>query len=193
MTSPLSGYTLVYGGSFNPPHMGHQLACLYGLEALGADALWVVPVHEHPFGKELVSFEHRVRMCELMVEPLGQRALVSTLEKELPSPVRTFELFSALKSKHPDQSFAMLMGADLLAERSRWYRFEDLQKLVKIVVVGRGGFESIPGEDVYEIDLPEVSSSDVRDRLQAGKSVDGLIPSTIRNYLIKSHLYGPVS
>lgn len=193
MTSPLSGYTLVYGGSFNPPHMGHQLACLYGLEALGADALWVVPVHQHPFGKQLVSFEHRVKMCELMVEPLGERALVNTMEKELTSPVRTFELFSALKAKHPDKSFAMLMGADLLAERSRWYRFEELQKLVRIVVVGRGGFESSPGEDVYGIDLPEVSSSDLRDRLLAGKSVDGLIPSTIRNYLIKSNIYGSLS
>ena len=193
MTSPLSGYTLVYGGSFNPPHMGHQLACLYGLEALGADALWVVPVHEHPFGKDLVAFEARVRMCQLMVEPLGERATVNTIEQELESPVRTFELFSALKSKYPEKSFAMLMGADLLAERSRWYRFEELQKLIKIVVVGRGGFESSPGEDVYHVDLPEVSSSDIRDRLRSGKSVDGLIPSTIRNYLIKSNLYGRVS
>ena len=191
MTSPLSGYTLVYGGSFNPPHMGHQLACLYGLEALGAEALWVVPVYEHPFGKELVSFEHRVRMCELMVKPLGERARVNTIESELQSPVRTFELFSALQSKHPDKSFAMLMGADLLAERDRWYRFDDLQNLVKIVVVGRGGFESSPGEDVYDVDLPEVSSSDLRDRLQSGRAVDGLLPATIRNYLIKSDLYGP--
>ena len=110
---------------------------------------------------------------------------------KLQSPVRTFELFSALQSKHPDKSFAMLMGADLLAERDRWYRFDDLQNLVKIVVVGRGGFESSPGEDVYDVDLPEVSSSDLRDRLQSGRAVDGLLPATIRNYLIKSDLYGP--
>jgi|MDSW01.2.fsa_nt_gb nicotinate-nucleotide adenylyltransferase len=190
MTSPLSGYTLVYGGSFNPPHMGHQLACLYGLEALGAEALWVVPVHEHPFGKELIAFEHRMQMCKLMVESLGPRASVNAIEQELKSPVRTYELFSALKSKYPEKSFAMLMGADLLAERSRWYRFDDLEKLVKIVVVGRGGFDSTPGENVYEVDLPEVSSSDIRARLKAGQSVDGLIPVTIRNYLIKSNLYG---
>ena len=193
MTSPLSGYTLVYGGSFNPPHMGHQLACFYGLEALGADALWVVPVYEHPFGKDLVSFEHRVKMCELMVQPLGKRAMVSTIEQELESPVRTFELFSELKLKYPERQFAMLMGADLLAERSRWYRFEDLQNLVKIVVVGRGGFDSSPGENVYDIELPEVSSSDLRERLRNGEAVEGLMPATIRNYLIKSNLYDPVS
>ena len=190
MTSSLSGYTLVYGGSFNPPHMGHQLACLYGLEALGADSLWVVPVHEHPFGKALAPFEARVKMCELMVKPFGDRAQVNTIESELPGPVRTFELFSALKQRHPEQSFAMLMGADLLAERHRWFRFEELQKLIKIVVVGRGGFALEPGEDVYEVNLPEVSSSDLRERLSNGKSIDGLIPATIQKYLINSKLYG---
>lgn len=192
MASPLSGHTLIYGGSFNPPHIGHQLACLYGLEALGADALWVVPVHEHPFGKELVSFEHRVEMCKRMVKPLGERALVSTIEEELSNPVRTYELFEALHTRYPERSFAMLMGADLLGERHRWYRFEELQKLVKIVVVGRGGFELSPGEDVYEVELPQVSSSELRARLREGKSVDGLIPAKIQEYLINSKLYGPV-
>ena len=191
MTSPLTGYTLIYGGSFNPPHMGHQLACLYGLEALGAEALWVVPVYQHPFGKELLDFEHRVKMCELMTEPLGKRASVNTIEKELQSPVRTFELFRALKQKHPEKPFAMLMGSDLLAERERWHRYQDLRDLVKIVVVGRRGFEAGPSEDVLEVELPEVSSRDVRERLGLGNSVQGLVPATIQDYILRSALYGP--
>lgn len=191
MTPPLTGYTLIYGGSFNPPHMGHQLACLYGLESLLADALWVVPVYQHPFGKDLVDFEHRVKMCELMTEPLGKRASVNTIEKELQSPVRTFELFTALKQKYPQKSFAMLMGSDLLAERERWYRFEDLQNLVKIVVVGRGGFEADPSQEAFDVELPKVSSRDIRERLGLGSSIRGLVPATIQDYLLRSALYGP--
>ena len=191
MASPLKGHTLIYGGSFNPPHMGHQLACLYGLEALGAEALWVVPVHQHPFGKDLVDFEHRVQMCKLMTAPLGPRASVNTIEQELESPVRTFELFSALKQKYPDKSFAMLMGADLLAERESWYRFQDLKALVKIVVVGRGGFQSEPTDETFEVELPEISSRDIRERLASGLSVEGLVPATIQDYLLRSALYGP--
>jgi nicotinate-nucleotide adenylyltransferase len=191
MTSPLAGHTLIYGGSFNPPHMGHQMACLYGLEALGADALWVVPVYQHPFGKGLVDFEHRVKMCELMTAPLGPRASVNTIEQELESPVRTFELFTALKEKYPEKSFAMLLGADLLAERESWYRFEDLKKLVKIVVVGRGGFAVGSQSDCFEVELPEISSRDIRQRLGAGDSIDGLVPATIQDYLLRSALYGP--
>ena len=191
MTSPLRGHTLIYGGSFNPPHMGHQLACLYGLEALGADALWVVPVYQHPFGKDLVDFEHRVKMCELMTAPLGPRASVKSIEQELESPVRTFELFTALKQKYPEKSFAMLMGADLLAERESWSRFEDLKQLVKIVVVGRGGFEVGDQGACFEVELPEISSRDIRQRLAAGDSIEGLVPATIQDYLLRSALYGP--
>ena len=191
MTSPLTGYTLIYGGSFNPPHMGHQLACHYGLEALGAEALWVVPVYQHPFGKDLVDFEHRVKMCELMTEPFGKRASVNTIEKELPSPVRTFDLFTALKQSYPEKSFAMLMGSDLLAERESWYRFDDLKNLVKIVVVGRGGFEVGPSQEVFDVELPKVSSRDIRERLGLGGSIRGLVPAAIQDYLLRSTLYGP--
>ena len=55
-------------------------------------------------------------------------------------------------------------------------------------MVGRGGFALEPGEDVYEVNLPEVSSSDLRERLINGKSIDGLIPATIQKYLINSKI-----
>lgn len=189
MASPLRGHTLVYGGSFNPPHMGHQLACRYVLDVLGAQALWVVPVCSHPFGKDLVSFEHRVQMCRLMIEPFADRAWVNTIEQDLPDPVRTFELFTALKQEYPDREFAMLMGADLLAERERWYRFEDLEKLVKIVVVERKGTEVSTDEGIFKAELPQVSSREVRSRLEADESVEGLVPLSIQDYLFKEALY----
>lgn len=189
MHSPLAGFTLVYGGSFNPPHMGHQLACLYGLEALGAESLWVVPVHTHPFGKELVHFDHRVALCRLMVEPLGSRVLVNTIESELPGSVRTFELFSELAKREPQRKFAMLMGSDLVGERESWYRFSELQKLIKIVVVGRAGVQQEAAVNSYPIDLPDISSSQVREKLGSGQATTGFLPISVEQYIQAHGLY----
>ena len=75
----LHGHTAIYGGSFDPPHMGHQLACLYVLEALAAEAVWLMPCFVHPFGKALSSFEHRFAMCEKLARPLP-RVTVSAAE-----------------------------------------------------------------------------------------------------------------
>ena len=56
------------GGSFNPPHVGHLLAAQYVRATQGVDEVWLMPAYRHPFGKALESFEHRVRMCELLCQ-----------------------------------------------------------------------------------------------------------------------------
>src|SRR5687767_13987437 len=75
----------LFGGSFNPPHVAHQLVALYVLETQAVDELWFVPTYVHPLAKQkqLVSYRHRVAMCELAAAPLGPRAIVSRVEEEL--------------------------------------------------------------------------------------------------------------
>ena len=63
----------LFGGSFNPPHVAHQMVCLFVLETCRVDAVWMVPTFRHAFSKELCGFEHRFRMCELAAAPLGER------------------------------------------------------------------------------------------------------------------------
>ena len=70
----------IFGGSFNPPHVGHQLVALYVLETAAADELWFVPCWRHTFGKALEAFEDRLRMSELAAAALGARARVSDVE-----------------------------------------------------------------------------------------------------------------
>src|SRR5215813_12618933 len=73
----------LFGGSFNPPHVAHQLVALYVLETQPVDELWFVPTFAHPFGKQLADYEHRIAMCELTAAALGDRARVSRAEAEL--------------------------------------------------------------------------------------------------------------
>src|SRR6188508_3357294 len=96
----------LFGGSFNPPHVAHQLVALYVLETQ-LDEVWFVPTYSHPFGKPLVAYDHRVAMCELAAAPLGPRARVSRAEQELakqPDFVasRTLDLIEHLAGQHRD-------------------------------------------------------------------------------------------
>ena len=75
----------LFGGSFNPPHVAHQMGALYVLETQPVDQLWIAPTFVHPFEHKrgLISFEHRVAMCKLMAEPLGPRVIVTKIEEEM--------------------------------------------------------------------------------------------------------------
>jgi nicotinate-nucleotide adenylyltransferase len=178
------GKTLaIFGGSFNPPHVAHQMACLYVLETQPVDHLVCMPAYRHPFDKALTSFADRVEMCRLLVAPLGARASVSTLEEELDDG-RTLVLVEALRAREPDAALRLVIGADILRERDKWWRWADIERLAPPIVLGRRGF---PGPDGVE--LPEISSTEIRARLARGASVDGLVPRSIIQYLETKGLY----
>ena len=113
----------IFGGSFNPPHVAHQLVALYVLETQPVDELWLVPAYAHPFGKQLVDFEHRVAMCELAARALGPRAKVSRAEEELATrpgfvASRTLDLIEHLGG--PDRQLRLVCGTDILGETAKW-------------------------------------------------------------------------
>src|SRR5882724_6666783 len=108
----------LFGGSFDPPHVAHQLVALYVLETQPVDELWIVPAYAHPFGKHLVPFEHRVAMCELAAAALGPRARVSRAEEELANRPgftvsHTLDLIDYLA---PRGELRLVVGADILGE-----------------------------------------------------------------------------
>ncbi len=106
----------VFGGSFNPPHVGHVLAVAYVLSTYGVERVVVVPAHKHPFGKPLASFDDRVRMCELAMEPFP-RAQVSRIEETLDG--LTLHTLEALKKSHDDWNLRLVMGSDILLEADK--------------------------------------------------------------------------
>lgn len=175
----------IFGGSFNPPHLAHQMLCLAVLETQPVDAVWMVPTYRHPFAKELIDFEHRFRMCELALQVFGERVGVSRVEAELAQPAsRTLDTVLALRERHPDIEFRLVVGADILGERDKWYRWEEIERLAPSIVVGRHGY---PSE--CAIDLPDVSSSGIRARLARGESVAALLPHGVMRYIEENGLY----
>jgi nicotinate-nucleotide adenylyltransferase len=175
----------LFGGSFNPPHVAHQLVGLYVLETSPIDELWLIPCFLHPFDKALAPFEDRMAMCQRAAAALGPRARVSDVEGRLSGESRTLRTVRALQSEHPGTEFSVVIGADLEAEVSSWYGANELRALVPFIVVGRGGH---PGGGALA--MPPLSSTEVRERLRGGRPVDGLVPRAVLDYIGQRKLYG---
>lgn len=175
----------LFGGSFNPPHVAHQLVALYVLETQAVDELWLVPCFKHPFEKALEPFEDRLEMCRRAAQALGPRARVSDCEGRLGGESRTLRTVTALRAEHPGTEFSLIIGADLVGELDSWYGAEELKRLVRFIVVGRAGFEGGEGPA-----MPAISSSEVRARLRQGQSVDALVPRSVLDYARERKLYG---
>jgi nicotinate-nucleotide adenylyltransferase len=174
----------LYGGSFNPPHVAHQLAALYVLETQAVDQLWFVPCFKHPFEKALAPFEDRLEMCRRAAAALGSRVQVCDVEGRLGGESRTLRTVTALLAEQPGLELSLVVGADLVAELPSWYGAEQLKQLVSFIVVGRAGF---PGSGPA---MPAISSSEVRDRLRRGEPVETLLPRSVLDYVRERKLYG---
>jgi nicotinate-nucleotide adenylyltransferase len=175
----------VFGGSFDPPHVAHTLLAAYALAAHPIERVLVVPTFAHAFGKPLAPFDDRVRMCELAFGDL-RRVEVSSIERELPTPSLTLHTLEALAQRHPGAQLRLLIGSDLLAETHAWHNFERIQKLAPVLVVQRQGHLQ---PNVDQPALPDVSSSEIRRRLQAAKPTVGLLCPAVELYARTHRLY----
>jgi nicotinate-nucleotide adenylyltransferase len=175
------------GGSFNPPHVGHAMAAWWVLATQGVSEVWLLPSFRHPFGKRLAPWGDRVRMCELTVAGIGGIE-VCTAEADLegdPLVGRTARTLEHLVERHPDCRFALILGTDLLAETDRWYRFDRVKELARIIVVGRQGHPDAPRSPA----LPEISSSAIRELLAGGGDVSGMVTRRVAQFIAERGLY----
>ena len=176
----------VFGGSFNPPHVGHVLAVAYVLAVHDVERVLVVPARKHPFGKPLAPFEDRVRMCELAVAPLAN---VEVSRVEQSTDGLTLHMLQAIQRDHPDWRLRLVIGSDILAEADKWFRFDEVQRLAPLIVLERKGAPNPAGPEPL---LPELSSTRVRDLLAARRwdALTPLVPRTVLDYIREKGLYG---
>jgi len=184
---PPSGRVALLGGSFNPPHLGHALLAHSILSVEDVDTVWVLPCADHPFGKDLAAFDHRMRMCELAFSHLKNVHVVD-VEQHMPTPSYTVQTLRILRNHLPSLRPSFVVGTDILDELHLWKEPDALQELCELVVVPRGGY---PRRGKLELPLPEVSSSEVRDRLRDGKDATSLVDKGVHAYAVERQLYAP--
>ena len=166
----------VFGGSFNPPHMGHAMVASWIHWSNKADEVWFMPTFSHAFAKELAPFELRVRMCEALTSILGDWARVTEIEERLPRPSYTIDSLSALQELHPSCVFKLVVGADVLQDIHAWKQWDQIEAKFAPVVVGRSGYPNPENTVVF----PAISSTEVRRRVREGLPVDHLIPAGVQ-------------
>ena len=184
---PLTGQFVLYGGSFNPPHVGHQIACLWLTQALNAQDVIIIPTFDHPDKTNLVDFDHRVEMCRLLAKSL-KRVSVSDIEHTLPVPSRTINVLD----RYPGGNRVLAIGSDLLDEVESWEQWNRIKRTTKIVIIGRNNFneDNVPFECYhYPVELSAISSSEIRKRIFNSEDITGLVPVRIKKYIKKHGLY----
>jgi nicotinate-nucleotide adenylyltransferase len=177
----------VFGGSFNPPHVGHVLACALVLSTEDVDRMLVVPTYQHAFAKALAPYGDRVRMCELAMGWMGGIE-VSRVEEELGGDSLTVRTLEHLAEAHPDWRMRLVIGADIVAETSRWVSFDAIEELAPPIVLGRAGVDAGLASPAL---LPRVSSTQVREAMAEGRWDDlaPLVPRRVLEYARARGLY----
>ncbi|MCA9524538.1 MAG: nicotinate (nicotinamide) nucleotide adenylyltransferase [Myxococcales bacterium] len=178
----------VFGGSFNPPHVCHTLVVAYALAAYDLDRVLVIPCNEHAFAKDLARFEDRIAMCRLAFACFGERAEISTIERDLGGTSRTLHTLEALAERRPDAELFLLIGSDILQETDKWYRFDAILERAALIVIGRTSYPL--ADDGAEVPiLPDMSSTEIRRRTRDGLSLERLLSPSVIDYVRAQHLY----
>jgi nicotinate-nucleotide adenylyltransferase len=203
MTEPRVG---ILGGTFDPIHLGHLVAASAAQQALSLDQLLLVPSRTPPHrsAEPRASVFHRFAMAALAAAEHGMS--VSDLELRRDGPSYTALTLEALHRDGfaPAQLF-FITGSDAFAEVASWYEYPRILQLANFVVVSRPGApratDLIPNPEpvtsgaptLYSVEAntPDVSSTDIRRRVGAGESIDGLVPSSVAGHIRRHHLYVP--
>jgi len=178
----------IFGGSFNPPHVAHVLACALLLSVEDVDRVLVMPTYRHPFAKSLAPFDDRVKMCEIAMAWIP-RVEVSRIEEAIGGESRTLRTLEVLVEAHPDWRPRLVIGGDVLAEAPRWHGFDAIARIAPPIVLPRAGFET-PDQGMAL--LPDVSSTQVRARIAKGSwsEVEKVVPRGVLAFIRARKLYG---
>lgn len=169
----------IFGGSFSPPHIGHSAICKWLFMKGLVDEIWVIPCYIHPFGKNLMPYEDRLYMCRLAFHKMQFPVEVSDVERELGGVSYTIRTIEYLKKKYPENRFALIMGGDVARESPAWKEFEKIKEQVDIVKIPRGS----------DSNIPNVSSTEVRRRLESGTPLSDLVENEVEVYIVTKGLY----
>lgn len=181
----------LFGGAFDPPHLGHQAIARYLTQEQIVDQVWWVPTGQHPFQKNMSDSRHRVAMVQLLIEE-NQR--LEEWEVKQSRPSYTLATLKHFQASNPDFQFSWVIGSDNLAEFGLWHGASDILAQHQVLVYPREGYPKPPKlpEGFVFLDhapLVTLSSTQVREHVQAGLPISGLVDSRVADYINQEQLY----
>ena len=187
----------IFGGSFDPIHIGHAIIAQHIISSGAVDRLWfmVSPVNPLKAGREQhVADTDRLRMVEMVSRPM-EGVETSAFEFTMPRPSYTIDTLNALQAKFPDDEFYLVTGGDNWQIFNKWRNSEEILAKYHLLIYPRLGYEVIIPDDLkdrvtlVEAPIIELSSTEVRERLANGLSVRYYVPDEVLGYIERHHLY----
>lgn len=182
----------IFGGTFNPPHIGHLIMANEVYHALDFDEIRFMPNANPPHKEatQLATGEQRLHMLELAIESFSYFS-IDPIEIERGGVSYSFDTMMELQKLEPQTQFSFLIGADMIAYLSQWYKIDELVKQIQLVGVRRPGYDEKSAYPVTLIEAPliDLSSTMLRNRVKEGKDVSLLIPENVQFYIRQENLY----
>ena len=182
----------LYGGTFNPVHNAHLLVADQVENSLCLDRVLLMPdmIPPHVDKKTAIAADHRIAMLKLALQDNPALGL-ELAEIKRGGVSYTYDTIKELKAQHPNTDYYFIIGGDMVDYLPKWYRINDLLKMVNFVGVRRPGAKNDSDYPVIWVDVPEVdfASSDIRQRIRDGRSIKYMVPSAVEDYIKEHHLY----
>ncbi len=196
----------VFGGTFDPVHLGHLILAEQCREQAQLDQVWFIPAARPPHKQDraLTPLPQRLEMLALAVA--GQPAFViNDLEKDRPGPSYTVDTLRALHQRYPGTDWQLLLGADCLPDLPSWRDPVRILEFASLVIAARPGWAIGSAEQlraalrltpaaplrqqIVQVPLIDISSRDIRPRAAAGRSFRYLVPRAVECYIETHRLY----
>ena len=166
----------IFGGSFNPIHNGHIALAQAVLRQCALDEVWLMVSPQNPLKQnstDLLDDHLRLQMAEKALEGVeGVKAC--DYEFRLPKPSYTWNTLQHLSKDYPDYTFSLLIGGDNWAHFTRWRHWKDILRCHQVIVYPREDYSG-----TIDVPLLDVSSTEIRQRVREGKSIEGMVPDSI--------------
>jgi nicotinate-nucleotide adenylyltransferase len=185
----------IFGGTFDPPHLGHLLPLIDASETLGLDAVRLVPAATQPFkaGRTAAPPEHRLAMTERLIAGIPGFS-VDTAEIDRAGLSFTVDTLATIAASERDTELVLIVGMDTFALFSKWREPERIKRLATIAVLARGDdpvLETGADEGVTFLQTRrvDISSTELRARVADGRTIRGFVPDAVADYIAEHRLY----
>ena len=183
----------LYGGTFDPVHLGHLILARDALEQLKLDAVLFIPARQSPFkpGKTGANEKQRLAMLKLALKG-REKFWLSRCELDRPAPSYAIDTAAEIHDAFPHAKLHWLIGADQLPELHRWHRVAELKKLVTFALLPRGDAPRRLPAGVLGLPHPrrvDISATEIRLRVKSNQPIDHLVPAPVAAYITRHRLY----
>lgn len=190
--------TGIFGGSFDPPHLGHINIAIAAKNELNLDRLIMVPTGKAPHKAGIsANVAQRVEMCRQICEKFGFELSLYEAQKE--GNCYTADLLAYFAKEYPEDEFFLTLGEDSLNYMEKWYHPEKIFPMCTVAVARREGNSDAKAQFLHEkfgaeivfltCDYYNVSSTQVRDALKSGQDVSKLLLPETEKYIRENNLY----